>query len=332
MIYQNPIQVKPVHNREQRKAFRDPFILRIDGTYYMTGTKTPYFEEAGKCTGVSLYSSENLLDWKYESELLTRPDESKGKWYQNYFWAPELFQYNDKFYMTVNCSRGGPGKQLQEVALLVADQITGPYTIITEEDSLIVGNDATLFRDDDGKIYMFVTGVQGMEVDLEHGKILGEPFDAFGPNPVPEQFDSIGCEGPFVVKRGGLYYCFYSTWARGYEVSYATADNIRGPWTKYAEPIYGGIEKERIDHFNQEKGWNIPYTPEIYDHPFVEVGHNSVFQTSGGIDYIAAHVYQQPGIASEVSMAIDRIDFKEGIVTVNGGKRGPSYTPQNIEL
>ena len=35
-----------------------------------------------------------------------------------------------------------------------------------------------------------------------------------------------GIEGPFVIKKDGIYYMFFSTWTRGYEVGTLKNDSF----------------------------------------------------------------------------------------------------------
>jgi len=40
----------------------------------------------------------------------------------------------------------------------VADRITGYFYVLTQNKSSAEGNDATLFEDDNGKVYLFTPG------------------------------------------------------------------------------------------------------------------------------------------------------------------------------
>jgi hypothetical protein len=57
-------------------------------------------------------------------------------------------------------------------------------------------------------------------------------------------WDAIGIEGAYIIKRQNIYYLFYFSWTRWYEIGYATAPSITGPWTKAGNnPFYGFILK-----------------------------------------------------------------------------------------
>ena len=66
--------------------------------------------------------------------------------------------------------------------------------MLTPDGPLIGGNDADLFTDTDGQDYLFRAGVVCVQVDLEHGKVIGKPWGCFG-----------GEGAPGRLGRGGRY-------------------------------------------------------------------------------------------------------------------------------
>ena len=331
--WQNPLPV----GTSGINGFRDPFILKEGNTWYMTGTGIPFYQETqvitGPPKGVPLYSSANLRTWKFESTIVPRVE---GSWYQDHFWAPEIHAKDTpagrKFYCTFNCVNKARGTR--GVGLAVADKITGPYRLTTPDAGLFNGNDGTLFTDDDGQDYLFVTGVKAMKVDLENAKVVGEAWDCIGPgapedwdtNALPEQI--VGREGPQVIKIAGTYYCFYSSWARGYEVGYATAKNLRGPWTKGQEnPIYGAQAPTNCRSYRK------PYTqgPEV---PFKGAGHGQPFVGPDGRWWLSVHYELRdppPGaekIKGWAQPGYDPLVFKDGEFE----RTAPTWTPQSVRL
>ncbi|MHB1461109.1 MAG: glycoside hydrolase family 43 protein [Armatimonadota bacterium] len=305
--YCNPIATEPV---------RDSFILRVDGIWYMTGTSEPFGPEPGQKHYTKLWSSPDLLHWKLERILL---QQRPGEWYQRRFWAPEIFQYQGRFYLTVNCSRAEPSEE-HGVLLAVANRITGPYKVLTTQAPWVLGNDGHMFADDDGKVYLFRSNIDAMQVDLNSLKIVDGPWPCIGPSNAPG-FDGgkgVGIEGPGVIKRDGVYYLFYSSWGRGYEVGVATARNIKGPWTKQADnPIWG----------SQERGWcemsGATFT-QTDNNPFGQAGHGQPFIGPDGHYWICGH-----GIIPGQSprLVIDPLDFKNGQVHAK-----MSWTEQTVRL
>ena len=344
--YQNPIRsgIDP-------KGLRDCQVLRYQNTWYLTGTAFPHWarqEQNGKLNqGVPLYKSTNLTDWTFVKYIVERPDSSK--WYHNRFWAPEIHKIKGKYYATFNCSNPKHGYPGQHIGYAVADKIEGPYKVITEEKPLAKGNDLTLFEDEDGKVWAFWNkgrefGIGYAQLDLKTGKFLTTPQTAIQPGkvdyeydkegklvheagydgrPIPKvkkyySWDSIGIEGAYVIKENGQYYLFYSSWTRGYEIGYATASKITGPWKKYeGNPFYGAQSKAACNR----NGFTWKGDPHS---PFNQVGHNEIFVGPDGRYWISCHGITHDAPESP-SLVIDPIWFDH-----NGNikSNGPTYTLQ----
>ncbi|MFC1652999.1 family 43 glycosylhydrolase [Planctomycetota bacterium] len=317
--YQNPI------TQGIMGGIRDAQIFEDNGKYYLIGTAPPFWE--GESPGVRLYMSDNLLDWTFIGLLIDRDLLDPSVWYYDRFWAPEIAKINGKYYLLVNCRNELGSKQHPHgCCVAVADEITGPYTVLTHEAPFHGGNDLTFFEDDDGKVYAYWNGAKRMyaaEVDMAAMKPIlpqggDEPLIVF--TPTPGTWDSIGIEGPYVIKHEDVYYMFYSSWSRGYEIGYATAINPLGPWTKFpGNPIYGAQSKGAC------KKNNLPYSGDP-DNPFRAVGHNEIWEGPDGRLWISCH-----GIVKgeEPYLVIDPIEFDDdGVIHVEG----PTYTPQEIKL
>ena len=295
------------------KGLRDPFILKEGKYWYMTGTMSPYGIVDGQHPeGVPLYRSSDLKKWVFVGIMVARPDDSENKWYQERYWAPELFALNGKYYITVNCCLNDGSKH--GMLLAVADNIEGPYTVLTDEKPLAYGNDAHLFVDDDGKTYLFSSGICGAEIDLEKGELKTQLKTLF--TPVKGSYDwngersGVGFEGPYVIKHGDTYYMFYSTWARGYEVGIARSKSPLEGWEIDPEPIYGGINE------NSCMNYGGIYETGVYKYQdkYREAGHNCVFTGPDGEKWIAAHAYDYTD--GEVKLVIDRLVIDDDGVRV----------------
>ncbi|MEX0316247.1 MAG: glycoside hydrolase family 43 protein, partial [Allomuricauda sp.] len=274
-MYQNPITIGI-----DDKGLRDCQVLRDGDWWYLTGTAYPHWGGSEEYKGVPLYKSKNLTEWSFVKYIVKRP--AKDKWYYNNFWAPEIQKINGKYYAIFNCRNEALGYNWQHMGYAVADDIEGPYKVVTEDEPLAKGNDLTFFEDDDGSVYAFwhtlddeagevdrSFGIGYAKIDLETGSFLTKPQSAIQPGTVDydtdqngtvikmqahgrtvnkvkkyHSWDSTGIEGAYVIKRDGIYYLFYSSWTRGYEIGYATATSIRGPWEKAENnPIYGATNK-----------------------------------------------------------------------------------------
>lgn len=208
----------------------DPFILLYNDTYYAYGT--------GSEDGIEVMISEDLIYWqKVKNErhgLALHKDDSFGdKW----FWAPEVYYVNGKFYMYYSAE--------EHMCVAISDSPIGPF-IQEEKEPMLVGEktiDNSLFIDEDGTPYLFFDRfndglniwVAELEKDLK--TIIIETL-----HPcihVSQEWEEVWPrvnEGAFVIKHNDLYYMTYS--ANSYESQFygigcATAKDIMGEWTKY---------------------------------------------------------------------------------------------------
>ena len=137
-------------------------------------------------------------------------------------------------------------------------------------NSGILTNDAHLFADTDGRVYLFYAtdfGIFARGFDIESLCVTGNAHLIVPKGKVGE-WDSIGVEGSFVVKRGGRYYHWYSSWTRGYEMGCAVSDSVLGTYEKCAgNPVISSGGQGKIKY----------------------CGHNSCFTLPDGRDAVAYH-------------------------------------------
>ena len=277
-------------------TMRDPMIMVLGDAYYLTGTQPPYWEgEVNE--GVRLWSSKDLVSFTDHGLILKRSDMPKHLWCRDRFWAPELFDGGDGWiYLTFNCRNESEDyKHIHSAGLARAKEVTGPYEIITRDGSLTEdrgrSNDATLFRDDDGTVWLGCnikgeTRTQTLQpIDLSTGA-LGEQILVCGTGAEGE-WDSIGVEGACIVKRHGIYFHWYSSWTNGYNAGVLTADNLRGPWRKSPDnPI---LVSNDIWHL---------------------AGHNHSFVGLDGKDYFIFHAFlREPDGEDLPRIFIRRVDY-----------------------
>lgn len=279
-------------------TIRDPMILVAGDTYYVTGTQPPYWK--GPNDGVHLWSSKNLVHFTDHGLILKRSDMPKDMWCRDRFWAPELFDGKDGwFYLTFNC-RNESEEYFHEhsVGLARARSVTGPYEIMTVSKPLRLGNDGTLFRDDDGTCYVG-SALKGQRlhlnpVDLTTGEIGQEQVVCA--KGAEGEWDTIGVEGQCIVKRHGIYFQWYSSWTHGYAAGLLTADNICGPWKK-AESINPVLSENEVWH---------------------RAGHNHCFIGLDGKDYITFHAeYKDETMGKGEKFFIQPVEYHpDGTVTL----------------
>jgi len=208
--------------------FGDPFVLLYDGTYYAYGTSAD--------DGIAVYMSQDLQTWETVPGHRLALDK-KDSWGDRWFWAPEVYAVNGRFYMYYTAN--------EHICVATSDSPLGPFKQ-TIQKPMIEGEkciDNSLFIDDDGKPYLFFDrfndGLNVWVAELEEDMMtirtetltkcihVSQPWEEVWPRVN---------EGPFVMKHAGTYYLTYS--ANSYEsqfygIGYATADKPTGPWTKY---------------------------------------------------------------------------------------------------
>lgn len=307
--YQNPIISNDLNN------IRDPFIIREKDGYYLTGTSAPFWE--GENFGVKLWQSKNLLDWKYLGLIIDRMYIPENAWYKERFWAPEIAKINGKYYLTVNC-RNEKYDKWHSVFIAVADKITGPYTHLTvDRPALIkadvrrdgddpmagIANDGSLFFDNDHTYLSFSNryGIFAYEIELPSCKLIGKMIHIVKPS--TDDWDT-KIEGSYIVKQNGVYYCFYSSFTRNYEVGIAYSYSMHGEWKKHKD--------------------NPIIAPKS---PVTACGHNCVFTGPDNKLWIAYHITTENDNIEH--LAIDKIEFTADgkIIT-----EAPTINIQKIEL
>jgi beta-xylosidase len=332
-IYCNPV------TRDPALAMRDHFILKEGSRWYLTGTSPPYW--TGPNPGVRLLVSEDLLHWEHHSWLINAGD---GR-----FWAPEIHRAHGRFWLTVNSGHFGPetGERRMDghgIALFVADAITGPYRLVRHPIGIGFKNDANLFTDADGQSYLYASGGglwQG-RIDLDAGRLIDGPDlqKIMGPRDAGNSDWMIGgIEGPYVLKRAGFYWMFFSAWTRGYEIGVLRAPSPLGPWELTANSPIMGTRKRRYREKQMREGGYAHLVFEDTDDPFVETGHCAVFEGPDGGDWLCCHYFLEgaqpiPGSVlpeyydSAPQLGIEPLQLTNGIWRVNG----PTWNERRLTI
>ena len=225
----------------------DPTIFFYDGTYYLYGTGNP--------NGFKVYTSKDLKTWQGPVGNRDGFAFKKGDGFGNSkFWAPQVFRYNNQFYMAYVADEG--------IALATSDSPLGPFTNPEKKaiEAPVRQIDPFLFVDDDGKKYLYHVRVADggnrmyvaeMNDDLKTMKMetLKMCIEATQPWENTHKDAWSVTEGPTVLKHKGTYYFIYSAnhfkWPT-YAVGYATSKSPYGPWEKFeGNPI---ISKANIGH------------------------------------------------------------------------------------
>ncbi len=287
-------------------GIRDPQITRVGGRYFLTGSCPAPLGEA--IEGVKLWSSPDLKGWQPEGWLLRRDAIALDAWYRDRFWAPEIHHAEGAFYLTFNCHNEAT-RFPHSIGIARAQNIAGPYEVVTREAPLVeCANDGHLFTDDDGHHYLAYDAGSGnqlilREIELPSCRLVGPPWSVAVRTLRGGDWDGAGVEGSCLLKRGGRYYFWYSSWTHGYEAGVLTATDIRGPWTR----------SPRNPLLRPRNG-------------FLEVGHNSVFSGPDGRDWL---VYHAIGADRVPRLAMDPLWFDaDGEIYTDA----PTSGAQHIEI
>lgn len=215
--YCNPLPMPIGHGGN---AQGDVTVIEDGGKYYMY------------CTGGGAWVSDNLTDWSFH--------EVKGVPV-----APDVVKFNGKFYLSGNSDN-----------LFVSDSPLGPFKDLGPfkntyaiEDGWNGGFDTKIFVDDDNTPYLYwpgrgISGIYGVRLDPQDlTRFLEKPTHLFGFNPMHDwerygemnEYPGVAwIEGPWIIKRNGVYYLEYSasgTQWKTYAEGYYTATSPLGPYS-----------------------------------------------------------------------------------------------------
>ena len=265
--------------------FGDPFIMLHNDRYYAYGTQS--------ADGINVYVSDDLKTWRgpvgVKNGLALHKDDV---WGDRWFWAPEVYFVNGKFYMYFSAD--------EHINVATSDSPLGPFTQevkkpMFENEKAI---DNSLFIDDDGKPYLifdrFNDGLNIWVAELEDNLKEIKPGTLHKCINVSQPWEEVWPrvnEGAFVIKRNGTYFMKYS--ANSYEspfygIGFATAKHINGPWVKYENnPIF------------QKPG------------DLVGVGHSAFFTDREGNLRIVFHAHNSKERIHPRHMYISTVTFEE---------------------
>ncbi len=278
----------------------DPTIFCINNQYYLYGTDDGHHTE----TGFPVLTSKNLKSW-------TKPQQNQNRGYalvkgkQTFgttgFWAPQIFSYNNKFYMLYTAN--------ENIAMAESNSPAGPF--IQKEVAPLPSNtkqiDPYLFFDEDGKKYLYHVRLGGgNKIFVAEFK---DDFTGIKPETLKECITAEGgwedtkrvpappiAEGPTVIKHNGTYYLFYSAndfRNIDYAVGYATSKSPMGPWKKYEKnPI---INRGLVGHNGS--------------------GHGDLFKDKAGNYKYVFHVHHNDSVATPRQTMIIGLRFVKNAAT-----------------
>jgi arabinan endo-1,5-alpha-L-arabinosidase len=252
-------------------AVADPFCMRAEDGWYLTGTQHPRGIEDRR---FSLFFSQDLRAWRDLGPMLVRP-EYEGSRKANY-WAPEFIKHRETYYLYYSAdSFGDPERRFVRVA--ASSRLAGPYL---DSGAKLVARpsiDGHPHFISPAEGWLFYCGNEGnphvgqLLVDrfLSPTQLENKPRKVFPNETVPWE------EGPFVISHLGAYYLFSSmgNWRDGtYHLRVARAKSIEGPWERLMD---NGAPYKLLQTVEGQSG----------------PGHNSVFRGPDGAWWICYHAW-----------------------------------------
>ena len=228
-----------------------------------------------------LFSTEDMVNWTYLGTPIST-ETFAWAFHGDRAWASQAIERNGKWYWYV-CLNDADKSDVLAVA--VADDPQGPYVDaigapLAKGWSFI---DPTVFIDDDGRAYLF-WGNKGLwygelnddMISFKNGyqEVPGFHDPAcFGPQSMKMNWAKgkeelmVGFEeGPWISKRGDLYYLSYPAGGVPEHMAYSTAPTVNGPWT------YRGRIMDEAENAFTIHGGEIEYK-----------GHNYMFYHNGAL-------------------------------------------------
>ena len=288
------------------RSISDPSVMYFDGKWYLY----PSY-------GI-LWESEDFIHWKH---IDCTPYEAPG-------YSPAPMVHNGKVWLAVH-SR----------PMFVADSPRGPFTevgkLIRPNGTEFTVLDPALFKDDDGRIYLYwadfarnaqgktVIATMGAELDPNQpNRLITEPKFLFGfeSDHAWERFGAHNqdvekgwCEGQWIIKKNGRYYLIYSGNGTQFET--------------YAQGVYYSDEGPLSGYVYQKSN---PLTQHIHGlvsgagHGCVCEGPDGTLWTFYTMRMCAAHPFER-------RIGMDRVYINEdGELCCTGVTDTPQYAPGEI--
>ena len=303
----------------------DPHVISANGKFYMYATNA---NSNGDCSYLQVFSSVNLTNWTNEG-ICYQP--SLTNWAIDGLWAPEVIEHDGTYYLYYSgwdIKRGG-----HQIGVATSSSPVGPFVDYEGESSNGFINpkdksplqmnfptiDASPFIDDNGDKYLLITkdqvaGTSSIYIAKMNDDMATIDYSTLTMLLTPslewekKSVTSFWNEAPFMYKKDGIYYLFYSTnyyMDRYYAIGVATSTSPMGPFIKNEEPVL--MVQDYWDYISG-------------------TGHCSIFESVDKKEtFIAYHSHIDTTLGGgERKINFDRIYFDNGKVRVNG----PSISPQ----
>ena len=207
-------------------------------------------------TDYHVYSTDDMANWQDHGVILSL---AQIPWAKGHLWAPDCNYFRGKYYLYFPADDNG--KYDFRIGVAVSRSPAGPFVAEARPIPGASGIDPSIFRDDDGTLYLIWAGGGPVLCKLapDMKTLAGKPIHVQG----CDKF----FEGPWLFKRNGLYYLTYPAFQKGgsglggngQNYDYATAKTISGPYayrgtftrTDAAQPGAGNIHGSQVEWHGQ---------------------------------------------------------------------------------
>eukprot|EP00434_Breviolum_minutum_P007525 symbB.v1.2.006643.t1/scaffold394.1/size213099/8 len=303
--------------------YPDPGANKIGDHFYLVATG------GGPKGAFRILRSADLVHWEKCGQVFgpeNLPSWSGGAYGEQCdYWAPEIHQLPGCVAVFFSAREPSNVGRALHIGVATAERPEGPYTdsggpLISDPHWAI---DASYFHDDatgkqyvlwkvDGNAHKVPSCIKMRELDATGTKLAAHGRADMALIHSELKWEGGVVEGPFLVKRGGFYYLFYSGDCYGnykYCVAVARAENVTGPYIKSGAPI-----------LSSGTGWAGP-------------GHCAVLDAGQGHDVMIFHAWpsDSPGGRGEKGKGrAVLMEREEGWPVVGAGV--PSTMPQSSLL
>ena len=242
-----------------------------------------------------VFSTDNMVDWRDEGEILNSSQVSWGRKEGGFMWAPDAAYRNGTYYFYFPHPSETKWNDSWRIGVATSTKPTSDF----KEAGYIKGVggfamiDPAVFIDDDGQAYLYYGGgahCSGAKLKQDMTEIDGDPQPMTGLTDFHE--------AAWVFKRKGVYYLTYADNHPGHnQMQYATSSSPLGPWTSH------GVYLETTD-CDTSHGSVVEYKDQWY-----QFYHNCSISGQGNLR----------------SICVDKLDFNDdgSIKTVLQTKTGP---------
>ena len=254
----------------------DAGVLKYNGKYYIGGV----------FTNGHFYISEDLVNWEGPVHVFSM----NNKWTEgtgagdNQIHANDMVYLNGTFHLYWSVNHWGNDKHIVHIAHAESDKVLGPYDEPVKETWMDNRIDPKVFRDDDGKLYMYM--VKFTDGNTIWVRPMKDPRTFSGPSiyqfaSLPDTWETMDnkvIEAQWVFKYRDTYYMMY---------------NANHTSTSYGNYSMGVSEANCPISFNN--GRKYPY-PLLYSNQTnLEEKYVNLFQfTDSNYDTLFSYTTEQP--------------------------------------